>query len=106
MNNLQFVRNQKWGLSILSSGSLYSPAGKSTAKALRLAMANIAEIAMIKKKRRVKKHTINLKIEIKYSSWQPCIKKNQTIYHGTSRKLFRAATPVSINIEAKVKTTK
>ena len=60
MNNLQFVRNQKWGLSILSS--LYSPAGKSTAKALRLAMANIAEIAMIKKKRRVKKHTINLKM--------------------------------------------
>ena len=45
--------------------ALYSPAGKSTAKALRLAMANIAEIAMIKKKRRVKKHTINLKIEKK-----------------------------------------
>ena len=56
---------------------MYSPAGKSTAKALRLAMANIAEIAMIKKKRRVKKHTINLKIakKIVYKSWQHCIEK-------------------------------
>jgi len=59
LKTIQFNGNQKWGMSIFRP--LYPPAGKSTAKALRLAMANIADIAMIKKKRRVKKHTINLK---------------------------------------------
>ena len=74
-----------------------------------MAMANMADIAMIKKKRRVIKQIINL---LKNSNLYIHILNIILIinccntYHGTSKKLFRPATPASINIEAKVNMTK
>lgn len=61
------------------------PAGMSTIRALMLAMANMADIDMIKKNNKV---------------------KNDTTNQGTMRKLLLTATPDIIRIEAKVNITK